>query len=285
MCTKLNTLLFLGSKSFTICSQHANVLVVVAEKSDELKNEYERDEDSDEEDFFDAYLTIVLDSKSSGITMIDENDAIGCNDVPFKTIHFSNVRVGKDQILTEGIDDRRTSQKLIASSRLQESTLNMIQSKNILNQLIEFCIRAECNGEKMRYIISLQIQIEKRFLYIYVFRDILYVRHNLAKLGCNIYGLESMIYLNAGIIDRYDNPKVELECAITKAYSHDILQNLTQLAVSLIGSPITIAEHKIDLDIMNAVQLQRRETSRGLKSHVGREGLQHAMVDALKIPF
>lgn len=144
----------LGSKSFAICSQHANVLVVVAEKSDELKQQYEIDEDddTDDDDYFDAYMAIVLDPKSSGITIIDEIKTIGCNDVPFKSIHFSNVRIGKDQILSEGIDDRKTSQKLIASARLQESTLNMIQAKNLLNRLTEFCIKTVCNSEKMRYI-------------------------------------------------------------------------------------------------------------------------------------
>lgn len=143
----------LGSRSFAICSQHANVLVVVAEKSGELKQEYEIDEDDDTEDddYFDAYMTVVLDPKSSGITMIDEAETIGCKDVPFKTINFSNVRIQKDPILSEGFDDRKISQKLIASSRLYESTLNMIQAKNLLNQLIELSIESSWNSEKMRW--------------------------------------------------------------------------------------------------------------------------------------
>lgn len=131
-------------------SQHANLLIVAAEKSDELRAEFEVDEEDDEE-FFDAYLTIVLDPKSSGITIVEQSETIGCNEVPFVTVKFSNVRVDKSQILSEGQDDRKISEKLVTSARLQSATLNMVQAKNILIQLIKFSVSAECNSQKLRY--------------------------------------------------------------------------------------------------------------------------------------
>lgn len=88
-----------------------------------------------------------------------------------------------------------------------------------------------------------------------------------------------MIYLNAGIIDQYDNPKVDLECAVTKAYSQDILRNLTKFAMDLIDTPVTIEGHPIELDIRNAIQLQYYETSDALKGYVGGVGLQNAKVN------
>lgn len=142
-------ILFSGSKSFVPISQHANLLVVVAEKSEELKKEFEIDEE-DDDDFFDTYLTIVLDPKSSGITIVDQNKTIGCNDVSFATINFTNVHVDKSHILSEGIDDRKTSEKLLASSRLQSATVNMIQARNILKQLVNFSLSTECNSQKLR---------------------------------------------------------------------------------------------------------------------------------------
>ncbi|XP_031628107.1 complex I assembly factor ACAD9, mitochondrial-like [Contarinia nasturtii] len=247
-----------GSKSFASISQHANLLIVVAEKSDELKQEFALDDDDDDDDdFFDAYLTIVLDPKSSGITFSDEYKTIGCNDVPFVTVNFENVRIEKDQILSENTDDRKISQKLLASSRLQMATLNMVQAKNMFNKIVTFTIRSACNSEKLR--------------------NLMYVRESLAKIACDLYGLESMIYLSAGILDMYDNPKVDLECAITKAYSQDILRNLNQFAMNLIDTPVTIEDHSIDVDIRNTLQLQYNETSSALKSYVGRVGLQHTL--------
>lgn len=88
-----------------------------------------------------------------------------------------------------------------------------------------------------------------------------------------------MIYLSAGIIDTYDNPKVDLECAVTKAYSQDILRNLTKFAMDLIDTPVTIEGHSVELDIRNSIQLQYYENSGALKRYAGRVGIQHTMVD------
>lgn len=145
---------FLGSKSFVTYSQHANLLVVVAEKSESLENECDEndisDHDDDDSEFFDPYITFVVDPKSSGIKISEESSTIGCIDVPFATIEFSNVYVGKEQILSETSDDRKISEKLIASSRLQSATLNMIVAKNMLKHLINFAISTDCNSENLR---------------------------------------------------------------------------------------------------------------------------------------
>lgn len=130
---------------------------MVAEKSEALKNERDDDDedgnsdiDSDDDEFVDPYITFVVDPKSSGITISDERPTIGCNDVPFATVNFSNVYVRKNQILCETSDDRKISEKLIASSRLQSATLNMAVAKNIFRQLINFAISTDCNAESLR---------------------------------------------------------------------------------------------------------------------------------------
>lgn len=91
-----------------------------------------------------------------------------------------------------------------------------------------------------------------------------------------------MIYLTTGILDQYDNPKVNLECIVTKAYSHDILRNITNFAMNLINTPITVAGHPVGVDIRDAIQLQFNEPSGALKSYTGRIGLQHAIVQYIK---
>lgn len=127
---------------------------MLAEKSEALKaecdeNYIDHDEEEDSE-FVDSYITFVIDPKSSGIKIAEEPSTVGCNDVPFATIEFSNVYVGKDQILSETSDDRKISDKLIASSRLQSATLNMIVAKNMLKHLINFAISTDCNTENLR---------------------------------------------------------------------------------------------------------------------------------------
>lgn len=122
---------------------------MIAEKS-ELNNECDESDVDDDDEIVDPYITFVVDPKSSGIAISEERPMIGCNDVPFATIEFSNVYVGKGQILSETSDDRKISEKLIASSRLQAATLNMIVAKNMLKHLINFGISTDCNAENLR---------------------------------------------------------------------------------------------------------------------------------------
>lgn len=145
-----------GRKSFVVCSKHANLLVVVARKSGEfnvpVENEnYTYDDDDDDMEVNDEdYVAFVIDPKANGISIDNENKLIGCNDVPFTTINFSNVRVTKDQILSETHDGRNISNTLIESSRLQAAILNMVLAKNMFKYLVDFAVHSECGSDKMR---------------------------------------------------------------------------------------------------------------------------------------
>lgn len=43
-----------------------------------------------------------------------------------------------------------------------------------------------------------------------------FARTHLAKATLSLYGMESMIYMTAGLLDEFQNPDVILETAITK---------------------------------------------------------------------
>lgn len=104
------------------------------------------------------------------------------------------------------------------------------------------------------------------------------MREKIGQIACNLYGLESMIYLTTGIIDQYDNPKVDLECVATKAYSQNILRKIIDFALNLMNAPTTVAGHAVGVDVQDAMQLQYDETNGALKRHAGRIGLQRALV-------
>lgn len=108
----------------------------------------------------------------------------------------------------------------------------------------------------------------------------MYVQDYLAKMATHLYGLESMIYLTAGINDQYDNPKIDLECAITKAHSQDLLRKLNEFAMNVLDTPTTISSHPVGIDIRNTIQLQFNESSAILKNYVAKIGMQHATVCA-----
>lgn len=74
-----------GSQSFVVRSKHAKLLVatVIAEE----ESEYYDQPDTKEP------VTFVLDTATDGITFSDINDTIGCSEVPYVTVHFSDVRL------------------------------------------------------------------------------------------------------------------------------------------------------------------------------------------------
>lgn len=116
------------------------------EDKDYTYDEDDDDMDIDEED----YITFVIDPKTNGISIDDEKKLIGCNDVPFATINFSNVRVSKEQILSQTHDGRKISDRLVESSRLQSAILNMVLAKNTFKYLVDFAVHTACGSDKMR---------------------------------------------------------------------------------------------------------------------------------------
>lgn len=42
------------------------------------------------------------------------------------------------------------------------------------------------------------------------------IQAHLASATASVYGMESMIYLTAGLLDEFESPDVSLEAAITK---------------------------------------------------------------------
>lgn len=112
-----------------------------------------------------------------------------------------------------------------------------------------------------------------------VSRDLLYVQYDLGKIATDLYALHSMIYLTTGFVDEYDNAKIDLESAVTKAFSQDILLRCVQTALKLIGMPATTSTHPLQQNILDAVQLQNTvESSKALKEYVAHVGLQHCAV-------
>lgn len=98
-----------------------------------------------------------------------------------------------------------------------------------------------------------------------------------------LYAVESMIYHSTGNIDQFDNPKVDLESAATKALSQDVLKDLVEFSISLVGKSSTLDAEELGQDIRNAIQLQTLGgSSDALKKYIATKGLEHCVVSFIK---
>lgn len=91
-----------------------------------------------------------MDPKTPGVLISDESQTIGCNHVPYTTVNFFDVRIDRDQILSESVDAQKAHEKLAYGSRLQDATFNYVQAKKILNFVVTHVINNECNSQKLR---------------------------------------------------------------------------------------------------------------------------------------
>lgn len=121
---------------------------------------------------------------------------------------------------------------------------------------------------------------------IYSNRSLELYRHKLAELTCDLYALESMIYLTAGIVDSYENPKIDLESAIVKAFSLETLSHVAQLLLDFPASAFVIKGHQCEEYIRNVTQLRfSKESTEKLKLHIGSAGIQHCHVRSKPLNF
>lgn len=156
-----------GSRSFVVKSTHSNLLVVTAITEEE--SEYNGDPSTRK------FITFVLDSSTRGITFKESSNTTGCNEVPYGTLEFSNVRLNggnsqkfntmcvslnhssffildSDNVLSEKYDNRSAAEQLTCNSRIQSAILNSIQIKQILNYLTSHLLSFTYNGVKLMYV-------------------------------------------------------------------------------------------------------------------------------------
>lgn len=88
-----------------------------------------------------------------------------------------------------------------------------------------------------------------------------------------------MIYLTAGLVDSYVNPKIDLESAIVKSFSLETMSRVVDLLLDFPASSFVIKGHPSEEYIRNAMQLRfSKESGEKLKSYIGLTGLQHCHV-------
>lgn len=111
------------------------------------------------------------------------------------------------------------------------------------------------------------------------FSELQLFRNKIGQIACDLYALESMIYHTAGIEDAYENPKIDVESAIVKAYSLEMLSRLLETIQQFPSLSFMIKGHPVEEHIRNVFQLTfSKESVDLLKLYIGVSGLQHCDV-------
>lgn len=98
----------------------------------------------------------------------------------------------------------------------------------------------------------------------------------------DLYATESVLYQTLGIIDQFENPKVDVETAIAAILANKTLSSVVELALSFPATSFLAESSPMSEEIRNCLQLQfRGESLDDLEEYVGTVGIEYCRVSAI----
>lgn len=122
-----------GAKAFVLNPKIANLYIVFART---VSKNMLGDMDN-------TITAFIVDAKSPGVTIEDEEPTIGHCEVQKAAVQFNKVRVPSRNVLGKISGGQKVGKKLLVETRLHLASLCVTQMKNLLNQVIEHCEKDE----------------------------------------------------------------------------------------------------------------------------------------------
>lgn len=114
---------------------------------------------------------------------------------------------------------------------------------------------------------------------IYYYRNMELLQQKISKVATNIYALESMVYLTAGLMDAFDDQDVDMECAIVKYFALSSLWQTARLPMDFMGPEIFQSGQKTLNAMKDSAQLYiQGEPLDSVRLYIGLNGLQYSGV-------
>ncbi|KAL9914403.1 complex I assembly factor ACAD9, mitochondrial-like [Glossina fuscipes] len=240
-----------GSKTLVVAppkAAEASQLFLVLAQTSRYSEQVESDQAST--------TAFLVDSNVPGVRIHERVETFGCRSSTMQTVTFDNVNLKENCILGLPHEGKFVGEFLQQSNRLRNALVALGLSKNILNYLTNFCIETKKMGVTLK--------------------DMEFAQTHLAKATLSLYGVESMIYMTAGLLDEFQNPDVILETAITKYFSLKELLNLSISLLDLKGPKALLTGEMTERYLRDAMQLYvYGESITMLNAFIALVGLQH----------
>ncbi|XP_075227606.1 complex I assembly factor ACAD9, mitochondrial-like [Lycorma delicatula] len=213
----------------------------------------------DQEKSTNNHLTaFVVDKNSPGLECGPAIEQLGTRGVSICDVTFNKVIVPKSNILGEVGNGVNIAVECLSRSRLGAAASSVGFLKNLLNMVTEFVIYNKINNKA---------------LYTYE-----YFKRQVGKIAVDLYALESMVYLTAGIKDAYDNAELSLEESVVKIYSMEKVAELVDLCAYLVGGKAYVKDSPLERCIRDSRSFLLHDIVpiNVTKLYIATLGLQHA---------
>ncbi|CAO1353360.1 unnamed protein product [Diamesa serratosioi] len=211
-------------------------------------------------DLTESIKVFLVNGDDPSVTVTGSDTTLGfIEDEDYKQVRvsFNNTIVQAENILGAADDGVRIGLKLLKLMRFDAGSLALGVSKETLKHFIEHNINNKLQGAQLR--------------------DIDLIKKRVGEMSCDVYALESMLYMTAGLRDIYDDQDTDLESAIIKAFANEVLSNSASAPLKTIGTKATIKGDEMERLVRSAIHLNTiGETGDAVKMYIGLMGLQHA---------
>ncbi|XP_060525956.1 complex I assembly factor ACAD9, mitochondrial [Cylas formicarius] len=198
-----------GSKSWVVNGLSADYYIVVA-----VTDVIQRDTVKQ------VRLSLFLvDKHSPGVAW----EKLESSDTELTTVTLENVLVPAENVIGELHEGESMLKSLITEFRLSCGPISIALTKRMLGKLHDAIVEQVTDANPLH-------ETEA-------------VRSRIGELTINLYGMESVTYLTAGLMDWYENQDCLVESAIVKAFCSQGAFDASNACIELMGLPAVSKDH------------------------------------------
>ncbi|XP_076325006.1 complex I assembly factor ACAD9, mitochondrial-like isoform X1 [Tachypleus tridentatus] len=214
----------------------------------------------------------IVERKFGGITSGKPEDKMGIRGSNTCSVHFDNTPVPVENVLGKVGEGFKVAMNILNSGRFSMGSSAAGFLKELLGVTVEHAIN--------------RVQFKKPLT------DFHMIQEKIAKITCNIYAVESMAYLTAGLLDSLESPDCSMEAAMVKVASSEVAWWSISECLQILGGLGYMKDYPFERYLRDSrIMMIFEGTNEILRLYISLVGCQHAgvklhdVVRKLRNPF
>lgn len=256
------TWLLNGSKIWISNGGYADLMTVFAKTSEVLPNGEKKDK----------VTAFIVERNFGGISSGPPEDKLGIRGSNTCEVYFDNTPVPMENVLGEVGGGFKVAMNILNSGRFSMGSSGAGMLKRLLAWTIDHAVNRKQFGHQLS--------------------DFAMIKEKFGRMSVNIYAMESMAYLTAGVLDGQEDPDCSVEAAIVKVFSSEGAWKWCSECLQVLGGLGYMKSYPFERYLRDArILLIFEGTNEILRLFIGFSGLQTAgselreVVQKLRNPF
>jgi len=214
----------------------------------------------------------IVERDFGGVSAGKPEDKLGIRGSNTCQVFFDNTPVPQENVLGEVGGGFKVAMQILNSGRFSMGSSSAGILKKVMGMSMEHAITRKQFGHPLQ--------------------DFALIKEKFARMTVDVYAMESMAYLTAGMLDGYENPECSVEAAMVKIFSSEGAWKWGSECLQVLGGLGFMKDYAYERYLRDArILLIFEGTNEILRMFVGLNGIQHAgkslseMVKKLRNPL